>query len=207
MTDYRYTGVGDWVKLDSDRIAWCWQQGYLMRADAIQNGRQDHRIRDIRHGNPGYADNEVQAISLHADAVMGEFAVAVVLGIQDYAPKLGVGNTEPDIGEGERGIDVRAARNKSYGLWVRGKDQDRPLVFTLLHKIPQHRPLPPGVRYTEGSVLVMGWIWPSEARRHPEWLRDFGTGRPREHCVHQSELHPLRELIRAFGYPGRVLHC
>jgi len=195
-TIYRFLGEGTWINLSSHALAWTWWWGQEMRDDAVRRG-----MRDLKPSNYG----EIKKVSIHADGCMGELAVSRMLGLGPYWPRMGTTHSEPDLGKGDRGVDVRAARLRNYGMWVRPEDTGPwPQALVLLHEIKQWRPLPEGKIYTPGRALVVGWYWPREARRHPEWYQHFGTGREPGYVVPQEYLYPMQDLITMLGYPGRT---
>jgi hypothetical protein len=110
----------------------------------------------------------------------GELAVAAAYGIP-WRGEPDRFKGVPDVGE----WDVRTRTRADYDLPIREDDPDRVVILVLAHRIP----------YLE----VAGWYRAGEARRHPEWVRDYqpvggGAMRP-AWFVPQSALHPMNALF------------
>lgn len=172
---YRACHANDvWVRLRDDQINYSCRHGSRMRRTSVERGHQE-RIE-------AYKPTDKKAQRNHCLGACCEYGLQVALGCD---PVVLTSETfkVPDIPGTD--IEARLIGVDWYGLRIKPGDKDHWLVAGVVIPLGQER---------GHAWRIPGYIRVSEARKHPEWIKDPNDWKAPLILVPQEFLRSIEEL-------------
>lgn len=137
--------------------------------------------RESRYGsNPKFQGNKGNfhnAVTIHAEAVGAEIAVARYFGLEDFVPTVNTFKNEPDINLHGVSLEVKQTSHKRGHLIITDDDRDTDIAVLVCGESP--------------SYYIVGWI-PVGVAKRPRFLSSQGG-----YWVSQINLQPIETLKRS----------
>lgn len=125
----------------------------------------------------GDKGNFHNAVSIHAEAVGAELAVAKYFGVENFHPTVDTFKNEPDIKLGHLNIEVKQTKYEAGALIVTDEDRDTDIAVLVTGISPIY--------------TIRGWI-PVSICKKPKYQASDGA-----YWVTQGNLQPIENLLRS----------